>query len=295
MATQEVPSGAWDSHMHILDPQRYPLDPDAQYIPQTHTLSEAMEFESSVGISNIVLVQPSIYAVDNSCVLDGLRELGPQRARAVVAIDPRSIQFDTLAEWHRLGVRGVRLNLQSIGKQLSAAELVACIRQHADAIRSLDWVVQLYIPLSSVPALSDVVPELGVRVCLDHFSSPVLPVNAPGTDIAFFDPYSLPGFAHLVSLLKEGNTYVKISAPYRLSNDPDMEQLGAIAKELLRVAPDQLVFATDWPHTRFEGLDIKPFVKKCLTWCEGEEELIDKLFRQNAEKLWNTRGNLGFC
>ncbi|KMU80975.1 hypothetical protein CISG_08917 [Coccidioides immitis RMSCC 3703] len=166
---------AWDSHMHIVDPDRYPLAPDAQYKPQTHTLSEAMEFESSVGIPNIVLVQPSIYG-------------------------------------------------------------------------------------------------------------PVLP--STDVDPASFDPYSLSGFSELVSLLRQGRTYVKISAPYRLSDDPELKFLGVIAKELLRVAPDRLVFATDWPHTRFEGLDVKPFIAKCLHWCGGNTELVDKLFRRNAEELW---------
>ncbi|EAS32069.3 TIM barrel metal-dependent hydrolase [Coccidioides immitis RS] len=275
---------AWDSHMHIVDPDRYPLAPDAQYKPQTHTLSEAMEFESSVGIPNIVLVQPSIYGYDNSCLLEGLREIGPQHGRGIVTIDPQSIRPEKLLEWHRLGVRGVRLNLQSVDKQLTPEELAESVRQHARAIFHLNWVLQLYIPLSSVPALLSVVPDLGVRICLDHFSSPVLP--STDVDPASFDPYSLSGFSELVSLLRQGRTYVKISAPYRLSDDPELKFLGVIAKELLRVAPDRLVFATDWPHTRFEGLDVKPFIAKCLHWCGGNTELVDKLFRRNAEELW---------
>ncbi|KAI1920820.1 hypothetical protein LOZ65_003957 [Ophidiomyces ophidiicola] len=281
-----LPLNSWDSHMHIVDPIKYPLSQDAQYTPSTHTLAKAMEFESSFGISNIVLVQPSIYGFDNSCLLDGLRELGSQHGRAVVTIDPQNIQQEILSEWHQLGVRGVRLNLQSTGRQISTEALAACVRQHADIIRPFNWVLQLYISLSSVKALLDVVPNLGVRVCLDHFSSPALP---QGAETTAFDPYSLSGFTDLVSLLNRGNTYVKISAPYRLSTDPHFEFLGIIAKELMRIAPDRLVFATDWPHTRFEGLDISPFVKMCLDWCGGDGILTRKLFQQNAEELWDAR------
>ena len=72
--------------MHIVDPEKYPLALGAQYVPPIHTLSDAMTFESSVGIQNIVLVQPSIYGFDNSCMLDGLKELGPKQGLSLIHI-----------------------------------------------------------------------------------------------------------------------------------------------------------------------------------------------------------------
>ena len=50
---------------------------------------------------------------------------------------------------------------------------------------------------------------------------------------------------------------------------------------------NRVVFASDWPHTRFEGLDIKPFVKRVMEWCEWDERLIERVFRGNAEMLWD--------
>ena len=274
--------------MHVVDPARYPLSPDAVYVPPAHSLAQAMQFESSLGISNIVLVQPSIYGFDNSCMLDALRELGPVHGRAVVALDPDSIRSETMDEWHRLGVRGVRLNLQSTGKKLSPEELASSLRKHADVIRPWGWVLQLYISMSSVPDLLKIVPSLGVRVCLDHFASPDLK-EVEKDSVSLFDPYSLPGFQALVFLLRQGNTYVKISAPYRLSNDTEMRCVRAISQELMRVARHRLVFATDWPHTRFDGLDITPFVDACLRWCDEDKELQELLFRRNAEVLWDVK------
>lgn len=276
--------------MHVVDPARYPLSPDAVYVPPSHSLAQATQFESSLAIPNIVLVQPSIYGFDNSCMLDALRELGPRNGRAVVAIDPDTVQPETIDEWHRIGVRGVRLNLQSTGKKLTREELAVSLKKHADVIRPWGWVLQLYIAMSNVPDLQEIVPTLGVRVCLDHFASPDLKDVEKDTTTPF-DPYSLPGFQALVSLLAEGNTYVKISAPYRLSNDPEMRFVRVIAQELMRVARYRLVFATDWPHTRFDGLDIVPFVDACLQWCDGDRELEELLFRRNAEDLWDVKGD----
>lgn len=272
--------------MHVVDPVKYSLAKDAQYVPHQHTLSHALNFASTVGLKNIVLVQPSIYGNDNTCILDALRLLTPERGRAVVAFDPKEIESSTLEEWHSIGVRGVRVNLQSVGRKLDASQLDTLLRQYADVIRPFNWVLQLYVPMATVAVLEKIVPELRVRVCLDHFAQPLLQEGSRHNH-GEVDPYLIPGFASLVNLLAQGNTFVKMSAPYRISKEAGYHDLEPIAKELLRVAGrTRVVFATDWPHTRFEGLDIKPFVKKVLEWCGQDEELTEKIFRLNAEDLW---------
>ncbi|EEH15986.1 hypothetical protein PABG_06073 [Paracoccidioides brasiliensis Pb03] len=287
---QTLPSNSWDSHMHIVDPVRYPLSQNAAYIPSTHTLTQALAFESTLGIRNLVLVQPSIYGYDNALLLDGLKQLGPTRARGVVCFDAAAITADghndddcTLANWHRLGVRGVRLNFVSVPQQLDKDELQRTLRQYADVIRPYGWVLQLYLPMQALLDVLQIIPELGVKVCLDHFAKPTL----PSSSLLPLNPYALPGFTELVSLLEQGNTYVKISAPYRLSDDPEFKQLGVLMREMMQAGKERLVFATDWPHTQFDGMDITPFVKACLGWCaEGDADMADRLFRRNAEELW---------
>lgn len=256
-----MPPGSWDSHMHIVgDAQRYPLSPAAVYRPSGHSISQAVAFETSVGAKNVVIVQPSIYGHDNSCLLDALRVLGPGRARGVVAFDPETTPIGTLREWHELGVRGVRLNIRSTGDAISHQEMEAVLRRYADAVRPLGWVVQLYIPMHMVRAVAHIVPDLGVRICIDHLGAPELSTCSVLAD-APRDPYSLEGFDSLVRLLRGGNTYIKMSAPYRLSSSDDyIRDIEPLAREILRVAPSRVVFATDWPHTRFEGLDIRPWM-----------------------------------
>jgi predicted TIM-barrel fold metal-dependent hydrolase len=233
---------------------------------------------------------PSIYGTDNSCLLDALRELTPKHGRGVVEIDPAVITQGQLEEWHSIGVRGVRVNLKSVGKVLSQQELRAELSRYADVIRPLDWVLQIYLPLSMVPYLEPVVPDLGVKFCIDHFGSPDLsPTFDPANPL---DPNSLPGFNSLLTLLKSGTTWVKISAPYRLTKDPRMRDLEIMAKTFMRHAGDRVVYSTDWPHTRFENIDPKPFVEFLLHWCNGNQSLVRRLFRTNAEKLWDVESNV---
>lgn len=48
-----------------------------------------------------------------------------------------------------------------------------------------------------------------------------------------------------------------------------------------------VVFASDWPHTQKRGFEARGFMERCLEWCEGDEELKRKLFRDNAKNLWD--------
>lgn len=272
--------------MHVVDPEKYPLSSSAQYKPPSHSLTDyAQSIGTSLGIENAVLVQPSIYGTDNSCLLDALRHLTPEHGRGVVQIDPTTISLDQLKDWHKLGVRGVRVNLQSVGKVLNAQELRAELSRHADAIRPLNWVLQVYLPLHMISYLEPVVSDLGVKCCIDHFGSPELP-STP--DLAKrLDPNSLPGFTCLMRLLKSGDTWVKISAPYRLTRDPHMRDLEVIAKTFMTQAGDRVVYSTDWPHTRFDNVDPRPFAEACLRWCGRDQALEEALFRRNAERLWD--------
>ncbi|KAJ5720229.1 Amidohydrolase 2 [Penicillium malachiteum] len=280
-----LPLQSWDSHMHVVEPQQFPVSKAAVYQPSVHTLADALAFESTLGLENLVFVQPSIYGTDNSCLLAALAKLGPSRGRGVVVVDPASIQSETLEEWHNLGVRGLRVNLQSVGKVMEESELEETLLRHADIARPRNWIVEVYLPLKMMPMLESIAPRLGVTLCIDHFGSPdlsSLPENQEGIP---FDPYTLPGFQSLTSLLRTGNNYIKISAPYRLTNDRTQSQLKAMAHEFLTAAPDRVIYATDWPHTRFTNIDISPFTEWCLDLCANVPGMAEKLFRRNTERM----------
>ncbi|KAJ5167277.1 Amidohydrolase 2 [Penicillium canariense] len=286
---KRIPPRSWDSHMHVVEPHRFPVSPAAVYQPEIHTLADALAFESSLGVENLVFVQPSIYGTDNSCLLAALARLGPSRGRGVVVVDPATVQQETLDAWHALGVRGLRVNLQSVCKVMDQDELEQTLLRHAEIARPRNWIIEIYIPLKMVPMLESVVPRLGVALCIDHFGSPTLFCQSSTTNSSSFDPYTLPGFNSLISLLRAGSTYIKVSAPYRLTKDRQMRDLKAMAREFLAAAPDRVIYATDWPHTRFSGVDISPFTEWCLDLCAHEPNLADKLFRRNTERMLDVK------
>lgn len=278
---QELPDNAWDSHLHVIDPIRYPLAASAVYTPSVSGLWDVVTNETAFGLEHIVLVQPSIYGNDNSILLDALEGLGPERACGVVQFEA-NISTQTLHEWNDKGVRGVRLNAVSNGDEVDVEEFSGRLKTYADVIRPLGWVLQAYAPMEVLSDVEDIIAGLNVTFVLDHFSNPSIPDLKP-EDQDSFDPYSVKGFDSLIRLIKGGNTYIKFSGAYRI--EPSMIGLEVMAREILQTRTDRTVFASDWPHTRFERLDIRPFMQTVLDWAT-EFDCVESVFAGNAKKLW---------
>ena len=235
-----IPKGTWDTHMHVVDPRQFPLAKDAAYQPSPHTIDDAREFLSSLGISKMCIVQPSIYGNDNSCTLDGLKRLGPENGRAVIQFNPDSTSKDQLQEWHDLGVRGVRLNFKSVGAKPEGTSLALVLEKYAKAVKPFDWVLELYIAMEDLPTLEPLVPPLGnVKICIDHFGHPSAASLSTAQSSAV-----LPGFTSLANMLQLNNVWVKVSASYRLDKDPRHPLVQSLARWILRTRPDRCVFAT---------------------------------------------------
>ncbi|CZT24417.1 related to TIM barrel metal-dependent hydrolase [Ramularia collo-cygni] len=268
--------------MHVVEPDKFPLDAAAKYTPKAHTLAQASTFLNQLGIKNMVIVQPSIYGNDNSCTLDGLKNLGPKHGRAVIQFDPAVTSKQQLQEWHEMGVRGVRINFKSVGAEPTAAELESTLREYADAVRSFGWPLELYIALENVPMLESFVDGLGVKIIVDHLGHPTAKSLSDAQSA-----HDIAGFSSLLNLLKQGNTWVKMSATYRLSSDPSNKVIESLCKETLRARPDRIVFATDWPHTRFDNIDVSQYLEKVLDWIDEEGVSPHQVLVKNAEELFN--------
>lgn len=297
--------------MHIIPPDftRFPLHSSATYTPTPHTLSDARKFyaqSSGLGIAvpRCVLTQVSIYGNDNSALLSGLDELGGN-GRGVVQFDPNVVSVDELKGWWERGARGVRLNLVSVGRNMGEDELRRTLQGYVDALGRCEvgegrrWVVEMYLPLTMVSLFRAVLPSIQggekVRWCLDHFAGLKFKDHAPSFQ-GGEDVYSIPGIRELVELLTASGpeVYVKISAQYRVDGEypaPEaLSRIGAVAKELITKAEDRVMYASDWPHTRFENIDSVPFVEVLYEAC-GKSDVgarrREKLFKLNAEKIWD--------
>ena len=239
-----LPPGATDCHTHVFGPAaRFPLDPARKYTPGEAPVAELAAHQKALGLSRVVIVQPSPYGTGNACTLDGMAALG-DTARGVAVIDP-DLPLAALKDLHAAGMRGARLNLQTAG-QSDPAIARAMLLHAAEQVAPLGWHVQVYTNLAVLAGLHDVLLTLQVPLVVDHFGS------ASSVD--------QPGFEGLLELVQRGQAYVKLSAPHRLGA-PDAAPLAAA---LIAANPARMLWGSDWPHTAAHGLTepldvIEPF------------------------------------
>ena len=90
----DVPAGACDCHVHVFgDPKQYPFFAGRVYTPEIASVEELRQLLAALRLERVVIVQPSVYGTDNSCTLDGIRQLG-NRARGVAVIDDKTSDAD---------------------------------------------------------------------------------------------------------------------------------------------------------------------------------------------------------
>jgi predicted TIM-barrel fold metal-dependent hydrolase len=284
-----LPAGSCDCHVHLFDAARFPFAPNRSYTPGSARVADLLAFEARLGIERIVLVQPSVYGTDNAALLAGLRELGPDRARGVAVIDPRTATHAELQALHDQGVRGIRLNLQVRGERdLSVAS--AQLQRASDAVAPFGWSAQIYADLDVVAGLAPDIARLDAPVVLDHFAG-VRAHTLPDQQAAF---------TAVVDLVKHGNAYVKLSAPYRASRQaPQFDDLAPIARRLIDAHPDRMLWASDWPHTGSAGnrdgdlARIEPFrredagraLNQLLGWTDSAA-LRQRILADNPARLY---------
>jgi predicted TIM-barrel fold metal-dependent hydrolase len=282
----DMPSGACDCHVHVFGPiARYPFAAERMFTPGPASVEDLVALQRTLGLERVVIVQPSPYGTDNACMLDAVQRLGA-RARAVAVIDAATSDA-ALKDMDRAGVRGVRLNLETFGGH-DPAVAGETLRATASRVAPLGWHVQIFTNLAVIDPLREAIQSLPVPLVVDHFGR---------KDAA--QGISQPGFATLVSLVKSGRIYVKLSAPHRMSAQPDYADAAAIARALIDANPERMLWGSDWPHTGGRpGVPrrpevIEPFrpeddgaaLNRLQSWTSGTAQLR-KILVENPARLY---------
>jgi predicted TIM-barrel fold metal-dependent hydrolase len=234
-AAQGFP-GTTDCHVHVIGPQdKYPMVATRTYTPPQASVAQLKAMHARLGVTRTVLVQPSFYGTDNSCMLDAMAQLGAN-ARGVAVVAP-NITDQALRDLDAKGVRGIRINLESSGNRDPKAA-VALLRAFADRLAPLKWHIQIFSVPPVIAQMTQAIADLKVPVVLDHFGMP----NAA-------EGYNSKGFNAVFDLVRARKLYVKLSAPYRISKLPDYKDTVAVAQTLIYAANDHMLWGTDWPHT----------------------------------------------
>lgn len=227
-----------DTHVHVLDPARFPYDPNTHYAPagqELGTPAQLRQVMQAYGTRHALLVGPnSGYGLDNACMLDTIaRDRTRYKGIAVVRNDASADELRLLKD---AGVVGVAWNVTFYGVShyRGAKPLL-------DKLAALDMFVDVQVEHDQLCALLPLFTESGVRVLVDHCGRPTL---AEGLE--------QPGFRALRDLGKAGHAYVKLSGFVKFSQEPapyaDTRPFVEALVEAFTL--EHCLWASDWPYLR---------------------------------------------
>lgn len=267
---QRLPAGACDCHFHVFETaSAYPFAEPRSYTPTPAPMVAYRAMASTLGLERAVLVHPSVYGRDHRSFEDTLAA-NASWMRGVAVVYDDTPQRD-VERWHALGARGTRCNALFDGGA-GLADLPRIVAR----IRELGWHLQVLIDVDQDPRQLMRLADLGVPVVVDHFGH----ANAERARTS-------AGVANLVSLVREGRVWVKLSGAYRISPQRQhFTDVTPLADALLRANPGQLVWGTDWPHPAIAAPmpDDGHLADALVAWCGNSE--LERILVDNPTRLY---------
>jgi D-galactarolactone isomerase len=109
----------------------------------------------------------------------------------------------------------------------------------AARVHAFGWHAVVQLDGRTLPEREAQILRLPGRFIIDHVGKFLEPV-----------PLQHPAFKSLLRLVDTGRCWVKLSAAYEVSKSgpPRYEDVGALAKALVKAAPQRMLWASNWPH-----------------------------------------------
>jgi D-galactarolactone isomerase len=217
--------------MHFYD-RAVPSAPGGPPLPGHYTVTMYRELQKQLGLERVIVVQPNAYQYDNGVTLSAIAELGP-RAKGVAVVRPDVSD----AEIERLTAAGVCA--QRIFALPGGAVGFDRMDQIMARVHRYGWHANIQLNGRDLPRYEAQLRRLPGHFVIDHVGKYIDPV-----------PPEHEAFQALRRLLDTGRCWVKLSAPYESSKSgaPAYDDVARLARELVKHAPERMLWASNWPH-----------------------------------------------
>jgi D-galactarolactone isomerase len=226
----KTPAGAIDTHMHFYDgaASAAPGTPN----PGRFTVPMYQELQRRLGLERVIVVQPNAYRDDNTVTLNSIKSLG-KNAKGVAVVKP-GIADAELERMTKAGICAVRI-MTLHGGMLGFDVMDAVVAQ----VHPFGWHANIQLDGRELPKVEAQIKRLPGKFVIDHTGKFLEPVDVASDS-----------FKSLLRLVDTGRCWVKLSAPYETSKTggPKYEDVGRLAKALVKKAPGRMLWASNWPH-----------------------------------------------
>ncbi|MBY5932063.1 amidohydrolase family protein [Tateyamaria omphalii] len=242
----KLPAGAWDAHVHLLGGPEHPLSPTrAQNPPEDIDfdgwLSRYSTHLEALGCTHSLIVHSILYGTDNTVTLEAVRAMG--KGFKGVGLLPDGAATKDVKHFADNNIVAVRLNYVHGGVLTweGAKAMAPALADHGMHIQML-----LHAD-KHIEELANDIRALPVPLVIDHCGWPTdLNPNTKAIDT-------------LCALLAEGHAYIKLSAPYRLTDN--IAETHSLMRRLIDANPDRCLWGSDWPHIMLNGAQMPQAAK----------------------------------
>ncbi|CAJ0548418.1 Ff.00g020310.m01.CDS01 [Fusarium sp. VM40] len=253
--TALFPNGGWDTHHHIFEPTTFSYSPTRHLTPPAATIQSFKDFRQRLDITNSVLTHGLSYGDDCTSLKAFVTQLGKRVTSGVGVIDPEKTSDDELRDMHAAGICGLRVNLYHYRAMEDVELQKKTLRAYLDRVTrlSLQWSLTMTTIRTEFwdvlePFVREEVVPTTRPLITDHFGLLKAPSMLPSRYRD--DPTKQPGFAPIIRLVKDGHLYIKLSAPYRVSEQsPRYNDVKFLVRAFIDANPRQVIWGSDWPHT----------------------------------------------
>jgi 2-pyrone-4,6-dicarboxylate lactonase len=269
----KTPPNSCDAHCHIFGPKHlFPYHPTSTYEPPDAGKDRLRALHDVLGIDRAVIVQASCHGPDNRAMLDAIASSnGRYRGVCIARKDFTDTDFHHL---HEGGVRGVRFNFVT---HLGGTPNLEAMRAILERVKPLGWHLIIHVNAEDLVTFEDFFSQIDLAILVDHMGR--VPCDR-GTE--------QPAFQILKRFLQRENWWCKICGAERISRSgPPFHDALPFARELIAIAPDRILWGTDFPHpniTRWmpndgDLLDLFPLMA-------GDAALQKKILVDNPARLY---------
>jgi D-galactarolactone isomerase len=192
--------------------------------PGTYTVPMYRELQKRLGLERVIVVQANAYGYNNAVALASIKQIGKNaKGVAVVAPGTPEAELERLTKAGICAVRIMTLHNGTLGFDVMD-EVMA-------QVHPFGWHANIQLDGRDLPKLEEQIRRLPGK-----FLEPVSPDSRE--------------FRSLLNLVETGRCWVKLSAPYETSKTgaPKYQDVGRLAKALVKKAPERMLWASNWPH-----------------------------------------------
>jgi predicted TIM-barrel fold metal-dependent hydrolase len=191
-----------------------------------------------------------------------------------VCIADESFSENDFQDLHDCGVRGVRFNFVA---HLGGAPDLEMMKSVLDRVQILGWHLVIHVNAGDIIQHEAFFGQLSMDIVVDHMGR--VPTDAG---------IQQPAFRLLLDFMRRDNWWVKICGAERIAAAPPFHDAIPYAQGLVEVAPDRILWGTDYPHPNISKhmpndadlLDMVPLMIR-------DESVRKKILVDNPARLYD--------